>query len=468
MLRKVSLQARIILILIAVIVPTYVIVTLAQKKLTKPILEDDIKTVGINAGKSLAADIVSSRLLNRPDTSKLIESRVQEMVYSQPHLFRVDVVLKDPVTGEPQSVASNIEEEGGITPPPFPVVDAVVSEYKLDDSGNAYWDIRVPIEQKFRDPRGPRRVLGAVRVWVSLKVVEWVDDTLWRTTATAAVFSVLTLILALTYFLRKTIENDRKLQMAERQNVQLAERLHDAQRQVMNTEKFAVMGQLTASFAHEIGTPLNAVGGHLQLLQEEVGAAASPERFGVIQGQLGKIEEIVKTFLQSTAKPPSQRQLVDVNQIIERTIGIVGPQADMLGVQVKRKLDRRMGPVRIVPLDLEQVMLNLVNNSLDSLKAKKSPKSLIEIESRPTLEDGKEWAEIAVYDTGEGIKKDDLDRVLKPFFTTKRPGEGTGLGLTICQQLISKYGGQFTIDSKEGVWTRVLIKLPYYDNQGRV
>src|SRR5271155_4366887 len=111
MFRQVSLQARIILILIAVIVPTYVIVTLAQNKLTKPILEDDIKTVGVNAGKSLASDIISSRLLNRPDTAKLIESRVQELVYSQPHLFRVDVVLKDPVTGEPQTVASNVEEE---------------------------------------------------------------------------------------------------------------------------------------------------------------------------------------------------------------------------------------------------------------------------------------------------------------------------------------------------------------------
>jgi signal transduction histidine kinase len=461
-----NLQTRIILILIAIIVPTFLIVTLGQNKLTKPILEDDIRTVGINAGKALASDILSSRLLNRQDTPKLIESRLQEMVYSQPHIFRIDVVLKDPVTGDAQLVASNIEEEGGGQPPAFPIVDTVTSDYRIDENGNAYWDVRVPIEVKSRDPRGPRRILGSVRTWVSLKVVDWIADTLWRTTATAALFSIVTLILALNYFLRRTIENDRKLREAEIQNVQLVEQLHEAQRQVMNSEKLAVMGQLTASFAHEIGTPLNAVGGHLQLLEEEVGVHGSPERFSIIQGQLSKIEEIVKSFLQSTAKPQSQRQLVDINQMINRALGILRPRIESLGVQVKSELDRGIGPIRLVPIELEQVLLNLLNNSLDSLKTKteidrRAGKPLIEVESRHVMNSGREWAEIVVYDTGEGIRKTDLDRVLKPFYTTKRPGEGTGLGLTICQQLVTKYGGELTIDSREGAWTRVTIRLPY-------
>lgn len=465
-----NLQTRIILILVAIIVPTYVIVTLGQNKLTKPILEDDIRTVGVNAAKALASDIMSSRLLNRPDTPKLIESRLQEMVYSQPHIFRIDVVLKDPVTGDTQLVASNIEEEGGGQPPAFPIVDTVTSDYRIDENGNAYWDVRVPIEVKSRDPRGPRRVLGSVRTWVSLKVVDWIADTLWRTTATAALFSIVTLILALNYFLRRTIENDRKLREAQMQNVQLVEQLHEAQRQVMNSEKLAVMGQLTASFAHEIGTPLNAVGGHLQLLQEEVGVHGSPERFSIIQGQLSKIEEIVKSFLQSTAKPQSQRQLVDINVMIDRAFGILKPRVEALGVQVKSSLDRGIGPIRVVPIELEQVLLNLLNNSLDSLKSKfltvdrRTGKPTIEVESRHVIAGGREWAEIEVYDTGEGIRKTDLDRVLKPFFTTKRPGEGTGLGLTICQQLVNKYGGELTIDSKEGAWTRVTVKMPYRES----
>jgi signal transduction histidine kinase len=77
---------------------------------------------------------------------------------------------------------------------------------------------------------------------------------------------------------------------------------------------------------------------------------------------------------------------------------------------------------------------------------------------------GKQWAEVRVYDTGEGIQKADMKNIFKPFFTTKRPGEGTGLGLTICQQLAHKHGGVLDIDSKEGSWTRVTLRLPYHSS----
>ena len=146
----------------------------------------------------------------------------------------------------------------------------------------------------------------------------------------------------------------------------------------MNTEKFAVMGQLTASFAHEIGTPLTAIGGHLAASQGRDSRArnkSSLERVDVIDGQVQKIAGIVKSFLQSTAKPPSQRQLVDLNQIADKTLRIVKPRTDLLGVEVKRSYDRDMGPLRVVPLDLEQILLNLMNNSLDSIGNAKRDKS---------------------------------------------------------------------------------------------
>ncbi len=69
---------------------------------------------------------------------------------------------------------------------------------------------------------------------------------------------------------------------------------------------------------------------------------------------------------------------------------------------------------------------------------------------------------MSVYDTGEGIKKSDLGNVSKPFFTTKRPDQGTGLGLTICKQLAQKYGGRLDLDSREGAWTRVVVRIPYH------
>jgi signal transduction histidine kinase len=224
------------------------------------------------------------------------------------------------------------------------------------------------------------------------------------------------------------------------------------------------MGQLTASFAHEIGTPLTAIGGHLQLLKDDIPIknTSSLERVDVIDGQLQKIAGIVKSFLQNTAKPPSQRQLIDVSQLADKTLRIVRPRTDSLGVEVRRLFDRNMGPIRIVPLDLEQILLNLMNNSLDSISTKTEKRGArLEVKTEVASREGKQWAEISVYDTGEGIKKADLSKVLKPFFTTKPPGEGTGLGLTICQQLAHKYGGDLLIDSKETQWTRVVVRLPY-------
>lgn len=464
-----DLQAKVSLLLVAVIVPTFLVMSLVQYKLTQPILEEEMRQIGVTTAKTLAAEIAGGKLLSAPNPTPAIESRIQELLYSQPNLLRLDVITKDQTTGLAKLLASNVEDDPTSSPPTPVLVEALTSEFKQDDAGEGTWEIAAPIEAIRRDAKAPKKLLGTVHVVVSNKLVDRFIDTVARTTAMAAGFTVVALLLVLSTLLRKAIANDRLLRQAETQNLQLAEQLHDAQRQLMNTEKLAVMGQLTASFAHEIGTPLNAIDGHLQLLREEVtqhlGAPGLLERLGIINGQVTKIEEIVKGFLQSTAKPPSQSQLVDLNSLVERTLGIVRPRLEALDVEVQRHFDREMGPVRVVPLDLEQVLLNLVNNSLDSLQSKSSRRReddrlKLDLTTGTTFEESKRWAVLSVYDTGEGIRKVDLKNVLKPFFTTKRPGEGTGLGLTICQQLAHKYGGNLEVDSKESAWTRVTLRFP--------
>jgi signal transduction histidine kinase len=458
-IRSLDLQYKISLVLVGVILPTFIIITFAQNKLIEPLLDGEMRQIGVTAGKTLAAEIVANRLLALPNPTPAIEGRLQEFLYTQPNILRLDVIVPDRTTGIPLTLATTIEEDPAAPPHSFPLVESMTAQYREDSDGHGVWEVNTPIERQAQG--GPRRFLGTVRVLVSTAVIERITDTVWRTTAAAAAFSVVTLLLFLSYFLRKTIADDRKLRQAESQNVMLTERLHEAQRELMNTEKLAVMGQLTASFAHEIGTPLTAIGGHLQLLGEEVGGKSA--RLEIIHGQVAKIEGIVKGFLQSTAKPASQRQLVDLGRIAEKTLEIVRPRAEALAVHLERHLDRDLGPMRLVPLDLEQILLNLLNNSLDSLRAKGEPGRL-EISTGRESRGGREWALVTVQDTGEGIPKADIDKVLKPFFTTKRPGEGTGLGLTICQQLAHKYGGALEIESREGAWTRVTVKLPFMGN----
>jgi signal transduction histidine kinase len=469
-LRHLDLQAKIVLVLLSIIVPTFLIVTLAQNQLTRPILEDEIRQIGENSGKRLAAEIVSDRLFFLPKPTTEIENRVQQLLYSQPNIVRIDVIAKDAASGVGKLIASNVEEdptdpEG--PPAHYEVVDQPQTDYKVDESGAAYWEINVPVDQqKSHDSKSPRKVIGSVHVVISNKIVTRIAQTVWKMTAAAAGFSMIALLFGLGYFLKKTIQNDRRLREAENQNLQLTEQLHEAERQLMNTEKLAVMGQLTASFAHEIGTPLTAIGGHLQLIRDDLpefpGSESAVERVDIINGQLMKIEGIVKSFLQSTSKPTSQRQLVDLNQLSDKTLRILKPRMESLGADIRRNYDRSMGPLRVVPLDMEQILINLLNNSLDSMSSKKNlGKAVIEVSSESANEEGKSWAKLSIYDTGEGINKNDLKNVLKPFFTTKPPGEGTGLGLPICQQLAHKYGGHLEIESREGAWTRVTVKIPY-------
>lgn len=469
---QLDLQAKISLILTLVIIPTLLLVRFAEHQFTQPILEEEMKQLGISAGKALAAEIVSARLLSLNNPTVYIEPKIQELVYSQPNILRVDVFAKDPISGGFKLVGSNFEEETWSTRTQIAVVETVITRWLRDENGIGQWEIQVPIEIKGRDPKGQKRILGVVFLVTSLKWIDKIVSTLWKITATAGTLSVIVLIIVLSFFLRRAIINDRLLKIAQSQKDQLATQLHESQRQLMNSEKLAVMGQLTATFAHEIGTPLTAISGHLQLLKDETrnvfssqSNGAGTDRIEIIDHQVSRIEEIVKGFLQSTAKPITQRQLVDLNQQVEKTLGILKPRIESMGVEIKKKLDRKMGPLRVTPLETEQVLLNLVTNSLDSLKGKAlhhpGSKLLIEIQTHSIQDNSKEWAEFVVYDTGEGILKLNLKDVLKPFFTTKPPGEGTGLGLTICQQIVQGYGGGFEIDSKEGVWTQVKVRIPY-------
>lgn len=458
---RLDLQAKVVVVLFLVIAPTFLLVSLAVSQITIPVIEREMRTLGMHASRTLAEDLASDRLLTLGQ-EKSLEQRLMQTFYLQPNVVQVDAYrMVDKTSYELAATTSDPSEVGA---PPGGILPTQVSSVRrvLED-GSGYWEVWSPVKGR----RG--QLLGAVRIEVSLRSAIGLGRAVWKVTALAGAGSILLLLIALSYFLRKTIQNDRKLRRAESQNVELSEQLREAERQLMAQEKLAVMGQLTASFAHEIGTPLNAVGGHLQLLHDQFKTASVPatwtKRLDIVTEQLEKIENIVKSFLHSTAKPSSQFQLMDLNTVMEKTLGIVSPRVDALGVTIAKSLDSKLGPVRAVPLDIEQVMLNLLNNSLDSIQSKRrahpafSPK--LEIFSRYRKVGVSEWLEIGVHDTGQGIPKKDLSRVFRPFYTTKAPGEGTGLGLPICQEIAGKYHGRLEVESREGAWTRVTLRMPF-------
>lgn len=457
--RRLSLQSKIILTLVGVMLPIFSIVVLLQFQFAEPILRDEMKQIGINAAKTLASEITSRNLLYKPNAGQVIDRVIQEVMYAQPNLLRIDVVTPIGTPGEqPKKIASSAEDEPNEALPKNAMVSALQIELIEDENGLPIWEIASPIESK-------TKVLGSVHVLVSNRLVKRIAKTLWYITVVGACFSVIVLLVALSYFLRRAIESDQKLIEAETENLELYEKLHDAEIRLMNSEKLAVMGQLTASFAHEVGTPLAAISGHLGLLKDEIVETKSVERVEIIESQAHKIAQIVRNFLQSTSKPPSQRQWVDLHEMAERVLGLVRPRLESLKISSSAEYDRGLRPLRLVPLDIEQIILNLVNNSIDSLQAKgrarPDAKLALEISTRGRYRENRHFAVLTVFDTGEGIAKQDLKNVFRPFFTTKKPGEGTGLGLSIIQDLVKKYGGTVEIESKKTAWTKVSLEFPY-------
>jgi signal transduction histidine kinase len=462
-IKSLDLQAKVILILIAVIFPISFILGLVQSKVTAPILDDEIRQVGISFAQNLGGQIETKRLLLRPNAAEVIDDQIQRMIYAQPSVIRVDVIKKNNPDNKLFFLASSVVDEGNLTLPVPVLVDQMVVE-KTKEDNVPVWSILFPVKN------GNEK--ANIHVIVSVRLVSAVQSVMLKINLIAAFLSTISLILMLSYFLRRAIENEKQLKVAQMSNEVLSEKLQGIQQELIHTEKLAVMGQLTASFAHEIGTPLNAIGGHMQLLDMDL-SKAIPEaalkgavsgRIGVITGQLHKIEEIVKGFLQTTKKPILQdKTITPVQVLIERVIELVMPTLQRHQISFGQEFKAEFDLVEVVPLEVEQVVLNLVNNAVDSMKEKsqlQQGKVANALWIRTYNDVEKKWLVIEIKDTGMGITDENLKRIFKPFFTTKSAGEGHGLGLSICQQFIRSYGGEILVESKVDSGTKIMVQLP--------
>ncbi len=454
------LQGKVSLILAAVIFPVSLILGLAQSRVMEPVLFEEIRQVGVSFAQNLANQIQSGRLLNRSNSSALIEDRIQRMVYSQPGVIRVDVIARRPTEATLFYLASSVEEPEGSVPPDSTWRDRLEARV-VDEDDNPVWDIVLPLGD------GPNRVM--IHLLISLGFVSTIQTSFLKINLIGAMLSTVLLILILSYLLKRAIENERQLRVAQESNAVLSGKLQEIQESLIQTEKLAVMGQLTASFAHEIGTPLNAVGGHLHLLKMSLekllstdALSAVVDRISVIAGQLRRIEEIVKGFLATTKKPiDRQKMSVPVSDLVRNVIALVQPTLQNSQIQYSEDFRDRGVAVEVVPLEIEQVILNLVNNAIYSLREKnrRNPAGNF-LWVQTYLEEGAGGVTIEIKDSGTGISEANQKLIFKPFFTTKPTGEGHGLGLSICQQIIHSYGGEIEVDSEVGEWTRIRVRLP--------
>ena len=246
-------------------------------------------------------------------------------------------------------------------------------------------------------------------------------------------------------------EKNRQLQAAN-------ENLAQAQFEAGRSERLAALGQMAATIAHELGTPLNSVLGYTQLLLRDEVSASQEDKLQVIESQVQRMIETIRSVLDRTRDRAVRRVPVPVRPLVEEALALVSARLSAADVQVRVEVPADLPPVPGEAIGLRQVLLNLLINAVDA----SDPGSTIEVSARVLAADDPRgrFLEIAVRDIGHGMSADDLRRVFEPFYTTKAPGRGTGLGLVIVDHIVRAHGGQMVVDSVPGQGTTMRVQLP--------
>jgi two-component system, NtrC family, sensor kinase len=288
------------------------------------------------------------------------------------------------------------------------------------------------------------------------------------------------------------IENVRLFESVEARTRELAKSLEDlrtTQDRLVQTQKLASLGQLTAGIAHEIKNPLNFVnnfsGLSAELIDElqdtlkgislnDQARAEIKELTDTLRGNLDKVvqhgkraDAIVKNMLLHSREGSGEHRFVDINALVEESLNLAyhGARAEKQGfnLTMERSLDPAAGQADVFPQDITRVLLNLISNGFYAATKRRAEADGDGYE--PTLVASTrslgDRVEIRIRDNGTGIPPDVKEKMFNPFFTTKPAGEGTGLGLSISHDIIVKqHGGSIEVDTQPGEFTEIKIILP--------
>jgi len=305
-----------------------------------------------------------------------------------------------------------------------------------------------------------------------------------------AVSTVLLLILVTAIAL---LRSNRQKQKAKVKIEKAYSDLKATQAQLIQSEKMASLGALTAGIAHEIQNPLNFVNNFSEVNNELVDELRSELSTGNVQQAIeiaqnlkdnqqkinhhGKrADAIVKGMLQHSRTGSGRNEPTDVNSLVDEYLRLAyhGLRAKdprdsankSFNAEVKTDFDNSIGKIDIVSGDIGRVILNLLNNAFYAVSAKASATADSNYHPTVTVQTRKhnDKIEIRVGDNGNGIPQKILDKIFQPFFTTKPTGQGTGLGLSLAYDIVKAHGGEIKVETSEGEGSEFIIHLPTTSN----
>ncbi len=226
---------------------------------------------------------------------------------------------------------------------------------------------------------------------------------------------------------------------------------------LLQREKLAAMGSLVAGVAHELNNPLSIVMGHASLLGETLRSGPGAEQVEAISRAAERCARIVKNFITLARQHPPEHQQTDLNRVVREAVELLAYPLRVDNVEVALDLAKDLPILWADPHQLQQVVVNLVTNAHHAMRETPPPRRLT-LTTR--YDPARRWISLEVADTGPGIPLEIWSRIFEPFFTTKPPGQGTGLGLSLCDRIIEGHGGTIRAESTPGEGAVFRVELP--------
>jgi len=278
----------------------------------------------------------------------------------------------------------------------------------------------------------------------------------------AGAFDYLSKPVELEHLLSKIKQAHEKIRRMEEKRREAKFRARMKQ-QMITTERLASLGTLAAGVAHEINNPLaiiNESAGWMELLLKKEELAEMPRKqdfemaLGKIKKGIDRARIITHQLLGFVRKSDSVLSEVDLKEVVDESVQLVNREAADKEIEIAQEVDPSLGTIWSDINPLRQVLINLLTNSIHATGSGGKITIIIERVGEEVV--------LTVRDTGEGIPKENLERVFEPFFSTKSPDKGTGLGLFVTRSIVEKLGGKIKVESRLGHGTSFFVNLPKY------
>ena len=229
------------------------------------------------------------------------------------------------------------------------------------------------------------------------------------------------------------------------------------QQQIDQSEKLAVIGQLAAGVAHEIGNPLTSISSLVQILQRRSNDLFVKEQLSNIKENIDRISKIVRELVDLSRPPSNVEEVTQINDVVKTALGIVKYDKRVKEVVFETNLDEKSPFIKIVPDQFVQVFINILINALDAIEGRGKIKVISSHDEKNIYVD--------IIDNGCGIDSKNINKIFDPFFTTKEVGKGTGLGLAISYNIVKKVGGDIKVSSTLNKGSKFSVILPINTNE---